>query len=178
MFKAFAGGEDKVSGKSVARDGAVPPPPVRRAARLMLAGAVGSIVFGLWGIVSALTSKAQLIRYYESLDHESASQANSGFASAIVFTVVVGLVFAALWVGMSYASRAGQGWARIVSSVFFALWMYGTYRSFPTANTTVGLVDLIIMLVIWGIGGVAVYLLWQPESTVFIKTASTGPRRR
>ena len=174
MFKAFAGGEDKASGTAVAQDSAAPPPSMRRATTLMLAGAVGSIVFGLWGIVSAVTSKAQLIHYYESLDHVSARQANSGFASAIVFTIVVGLVSAALWVGMSRACRAGQGWARIVSSVLFALWMYATYRSFPTANTAVGLVDLIIMLVIWGIGGVAVYLLWLPESTVFIKTAAAA----
>ena len=144
----------------------------------MLAGAVGSVVFGLWGIVSALTSKTELIHYYESLDHVSASQANSGFTAAIVFTVIVGLVSAALWVGMSRANLAGQGWARVASTVLFVLWTYATYRSISTANTVVGLVDLIIMLIVWGIGGGAISQLWRPESTAFIKTGGTGSASR
>jgi hypothetical protein len=46
-----------------------------------------------------------------------------------------------------------------------------TYESISAANTVDGLVNLIIMLITWGLGGVAIYQLWLPESTVFFKSA-------
>ncbi len=178
MFKAFTGSESKASGKPPAKNAPTVPPATRRASALMLGGAAGTVVFGIYGVIAALTSKAAVIHYYESLNHMTASQANSGFAAAVVFTIVVCLAFAAVWVFMARANRAGLGWARVASSVLFLLWTYGTWRSFATANTTVGLVDLIIMLVIWGIGGAALSQLWLPETSAFMKSSRAGSTSR
>jgi hypothetical protein len=138
----------------------------------MLYGAGGTIVYGVFWIIVALTSRSAWIKHYVTVEHESASSANSGFAAALVFSTVVCLAGAAVWWWMSRANQAGLGWARLASSVLFLLWTYVTYESISGANSVDGLIDLIIMLVIWGFGGAAIYHLWLPESTLFIKSTA------
>jgi hypothetical protein len=178
MFKAFTGSENKASGKTLAQDGSAPPPPVRRAAKVMLAGAGGTIVYGIFWVIVALTYRNTWLKNYESIDHETASQASSGFTAALVFSLVICLAGAAMWWWMARANRAGMGWARWVSSVLFLLWTYVTYQAISGANTAIGLADLIIMLIVWGIGGAAIYQLWLPESTAFIKSTKVVSRVR
>lgn len=178
MFKAFAGSESKASGKTPATDGSAPPRTVQRAARLMVVGAGGNVVFGIFGIVVALTNRTAWIKYYRGLNHESASQANSGFTAGVVFTLIVSLAAAALWLWMIRANRSGMNAARWASSVFFVVWSYLTYRSISSANTGVGLAELIILLIIWGVGGAAVYQLWLPETTAFIRRTEEASKSR
>lgn len=175
MFKAFAGSQDKASGKAPAKDVSAPA-PVRRASKLMLFGAGGTIVYGVFWVIVALADKSALLKSYESVGHESASKANSGFYAALVFSLVVCLAGAVLWWWMSRANRAGLGWARLASSALFLLWTYFTYQSISSANTVVGLINLIIMLITWGIGGAAIYLLWLPESSAFLRSGETSPK--
>jgi hypothetical protein len=172
MFKVFAGSENKASGKAVASDGPAPPRTVQRAAKLTVIGAGGSLVYGIFGIVVALTSRSSWLKYYEGLNHESASQANSGFWAAFVFTIVVSVAAAGLWVWMGRANLAGMTSARWASSALFLVWTYVTYRSISTGNTAVGLTELIIMLIIWGIGGAAIYQLWMPETSAFMRSTA------
>ncbi|MCW2935388.1 MAG: hypothetical protein JWM19_6350 [Actinomycetia bacterium] len=171
MFKAFAGSENKASGKTPATDGSAPR-PVLRASKLMLFGAAGTIVYGIWAVIPALTNKSALIKYYESVDHLTASKANSGFVGTTIVDILLWLAAAAVWWWMARATRAGFGQARLASSVLFLAWTYWTYQSAPAANTVLGLINLIITLIIWGIGGVAIYQLWLPESTLFIRSAA------
>jgi hypothetical protein len=173
MSKVIPGSEKKPSGKAVAKDGSASPRPIRFAAKAMLGGAAATIAFGLWGIIAALTNKTAVLKYYESMGHETASQANSGFNAGIVFTMLFCLIIAAVWWGMSRAARAGQGWSRWVSSALFLAWTYVTYQSISTANTVVGLVNFIITLIIWGIGGAAIYQMWLPESSAYFKTTQS-----
>jgi hypothetical protein len=172
MFKAFPGSENKASGKAVAKDGSAYPRSIRFAAKAMLGGAVATIVYGLWGVIAALTQKTAVLKYYESLYHESASKANSGFNSGIVFALLFSLIMAAVWWGMSRGTRAGQGWSRWLSSVLFLAWTFVTYQTISTAHTVVGLVNFIITLIIWGVGGAAIYQMWLPESSAYFKTQS------
>ena len=152
--RAVRGAKPSVAG----RVGTPPPGPVRRAARLTLAGAAGTIVYGLYWLIVALADRA--------------ARATSGFDASVVSTLVVCIVAVAVWVWMGRANRSGHGWARIASSVLFLLWSYDTYQSISIANTAVGLVSLIIMLIVWGIGGAAIYQLWMPESSAYFKSSS------
>jgi hypothetical protein len=175
MTKRIASSESKASGKTPAKDSsALPalPRPIGLAAKMMLAGAVGTIVFGLTGIIEALVNRSAWLKAYETQDHLSASQANSGFNSGLIFTIVVSLAAAAVWWWMARATRSGSSMARWVSSVLFLVWTYVTYESISAAHTVDGLVNLIIMLIVWGIGGVAIYQLWLPESSAFFKSSS------
>jgi hypothetical protein len=173
MFKAFTGSETKASGKTPATDVAAPR-AVQRAGKLMLFGAAGTIVYAVFWIIVAVISRSALLKHYESVGHESASSANSGFFAALVFSTIICLAGAAVWWWMSRANQAGLGWARLASSVLFLLWTYVTYQSISTANSVTGLIDLIIMLVIWVFGGVAIYHLWLPESTIFIRSTAAA----
>ena len=57
----------------------------------------GTIVYGVFWIIVALTSRSASIKSYESLEHEWASQANSGFYASVVFTLVLSVAAAAVW---------------------------------------------------------------------------------
>jgi hypothetical protein len=177
MFKASTGSQKKASGKTPAEDDSAPR-PVRRASKLMLFGAGGTIAYGVFWAIVALTNRSAWLKSYESVGHESASQANSGFYAALVFSLLLCLAGAAVWWWMSRANRAGLGWARLASSVLFLLWTYVTYQSISSANTVVGLIDLIVMLIIWGIGGGAIYQLWLPESSAYLRSSGTLSKSR
>jgi hypothetical protein len=169
--KASAGSKNKASGKTPLPEVSVPPRPVRLAARLTLAGAAVTVVYGLYGLIVALASRAAALRNFESMDHVTASKASSEFTFFVGFSLVECIAEAALWVWMGRANRSGHGWARIAASVLFLLWTYETYQSISYVKTA-GLVGLIITLIVWGIGGAAISQLWLPESTAYFKSSS------
>jgi hypothetical protein len=159
------------SGKTPLPEASAPPRPMRLAARLTLAGAAGTVVYGLYGLIVALANRATALRNLESVNHMTASKASSEITFLIVFSLVECIAAAALWVWMGRANRSGHGWARIAASVLFLLWTYKTYASISVANTAV-LVSMIITLIIWGIGGAVISQLWLPESTAYFKSFS------
>jgi hypothetical protein len=176
MFKAFTGSDNKASGKAPATGGTAPR-PLLRASKLMVFGAGGTIVYGVFWIIVALTSRSAWLKSYESLEHESASQANSGFYASVVFTLVLSVAAAAVWWWMSRVNQAGVSWARLASSVLFLLWTYFTYESISGVDSVVGLINFIVELVIWGFGGAAIYQLWLPESSLFIRSNKAANSR-
>ena len=97
-----------------------PPVPqsITRAVQLMYAGAVASLL----GIVIALTTlssiKSQIISRNPSL---TTTQVNNAEHVAIGILIASGLIGAALWLWMAQSSKAGKNWARIVSTVLFAI---------------------------------------------------------
>jgi hypothetical protein len=174
--KAATSSGNKASGRANGRtplpEASAPPRPVRLAATLMLAGAAGTVVYGLYGLIVALSDRTAALRNFESMGHLKPGQASSEFTSSVVFSLVISIVATALWVWMGRANRSGHGWARIAASVLFVLWMYETYQSISYAHTAVGIVSLIIMLIIWGIGGAVISQLWLPESSAYFKSSS------
>jgi hypothetical protein len=146
----------------------------------MLAGAAGTVVYGLYVFIVALANRAAALRNFESIDHMTASKASSGFAFYVGFSLVECIVAAALWVWVGRANRSGHGWARIAASVLFLLWTYETYQSISYSishTNTAGLAVLIIVLIIWGIGGATISQLWLPESTAYFKSSSGKPKQ-
>jgi hypothetical protein len=74
-------------------------------------------------------------------------------------------------------NQAGVGWARLASSVLFLLWTYFTYESISGVDSVVGLINFIVELIIWGFGGAAIYQLWLPESSLFIRSNKAANSR-
>ena len=177
MFRSFTSSENKpaAKGKKPQREGSAPPAAIQRAVKTMLAGAAGSIVWGVFWVIVAATSKSNLVNYNNSLPHGkqlTASQVNSQFTGTIIVLVVETLLFTALWVWMARVNKDGRGWARWVSSVLFLLWTYETYRTIGVSGNWVVIVDLVLSLLIWAIGVAAVYFIWRPESTAYYKATA------
>jgi hypothetical protein len=83
-------------------------------------------------------------------------------AVAITLGIIAGLVLIALWLWMARANGRGQNWARILSTVLFAL---VTLHLF--GNKTV--VQEVFVVMTWLVGGAVVWLLWRPTSNAFFK---------
>ena len=149
-----------------------PPVPqsITRAVQLMYAGAVASLI----GIVIALTTlssiKSQIISRNPSL---TTTQVNNAEHVAIGILIASGLLGAALWLWMAQSSKAGKNWARIVSTVLFAIQTINVLAG-ATAVASGG-ASRIYSIVIWLIGLGAIIFLWQRSSTEYFKS-SAAPR--
>jgi hypothetical protein len=145
------------------------PLAVRRAVQLMLAGAAGTFVWGIYWAVVTLAFRSDTVTYYVKTAHLSASKASAEIGGSVLLIVVQAVLYAAFWVLMARMNRDGHGWARIVSIGLFLLWTYYTYQSIVELKTYIGLGNMIIELLIWGAGSAVLVNLWRPESTAYFK---------
>ena len=143
------------------------PVPMQRAVRLMLAGAAATGVWGLFLIIVILANKNDLFT-------SSGKKVTSGeLTGDVVYSVLVTVILAAVWVLMARMNQSGRNWARITSSVLFVLWSIEAFT--PLAGTTaavLAIVDTVLVLIIWLIGLGALYMLWRPESKAFFRAQS------
>lgn len=143
-----------------------PPVPqsITRAVQLMYAGAAASLI----GIIIALTTlssiKSQIISKNPSL---TTTQVNNAEHVAIGVLVASGLIGAALWLWMAQSSKAGKNWARIVSTVLFAIETINVVAGASAISS--GGASRIYSIVIWLIGLGAIIFLWQRSSTEYFK---------
>jgi hypothetical protein len=99
------------------------------------------------------------------------AQVNQLNGFIIGLAIVSGLVGVGLWLWMSWANKEGKNWARVLSTVLFALATLDLFGVFSQPKTALG---LIFPLVTWLIGLGVIVLLWRPESSQFFKP-SVGP---
>jgi hypothetical protein len=130
----------------------------------MYAGAAASLI----GIIIALTTlssiKSQIISKNPSL---TTTQVNNAQHVAIGVLIASGLIGAALWLWMAQSSKAGKNWARIVSTVLFAIQTINVVAG--AAAVASGGASRIYSIVIWLIGLGAIIFLWQRSSTEYFK---------
>ena len=79
--------------------------------------------------------------------------------------ILSGAVGAVLWLWMARANSQGKNWARITSSVFFAL---ATVSLFSVLNAP-SVLGVIFAVALWVVGLGAIILLWRGESSDFFK---------
>jgi hypothetical protein len=99
-------------------------------------------------------------------------------AGAVSATAVGALIGAGLWFWMASANRAGKNWARITSTVFFALDCIALLSIFALASKVkASAADILIAsaLVQWLIGLGAIVFLWQRASSAYF-AARNAPR--
>ena len=138
----------------------------------MYVGASASLV----GIILELLTRHSLRTYIS--DHATrngkrltAAQVADTYHAELVVLVVVGLIGVALWIWMAQMNKAGKNWARITSTVFFALDTLGAIGGLAGGALSGGNVNRFYGLVVWVIGGLAILLLWQRSSTQYFKGA-------
>jgi hypothetical protein len=142
-----------------------PPAPqsVLNAVKLMYAGAAVSAVSLIISLVSIGGTKEAIRKAKPSL---TATQVNQLNTFIIALAVVSGVVGVALWLLMARKNGQGKNWARVLSTVLFALATLDLFGVVSQPKTVLGLV---FPLLTWLIGLGAIVFLWRRESTEFFK---------
>lgn len=142
-----------------------PPVPqsVLNAVKFMYAGAAVSFI----EIIIALTSIGGLkesIR--KAVPKDTPAQVHTLEVEQIALLVIFGLLGAGLWVLMARLNLSGRNWARIVSSVLFAINTIELLFLFRSPGTVLGLIFAVLL---WVVGLGAIVFLWRGESSDFFQ---------
>ena len=142
-----------------------PPAPqsVLNAVKLMYAGAAVSAVSLIISLATIGGTKDAIKKAKPSL---TAAQVNQLNTFIIALAVVSGVIGVALWLWMARKNGEGKSWARILSTVLFALATVDLFGVLSQPKTVLGLVFPVLT---WLIGLGAVVFLWRRESTEFFK---------
>jgi hypothetical protein len=174
MYQPYPGGDQPLEQSGQLGAPVRPPIPqsVTRAVQVMYLGALASLV----GIIIELLTRHSLRTYIH--DHSTrnghpltATQVADTYHAELVVLVVVGLIGVVLWLWMAQMNKAGKNWARITSTVFFALDTLGAIGGLAGGALSGGSVNRFYGLVVWVIGVAAILLLWQRSSTQYFKGA-------
>ena len=152
--------------------GPLPPPPLpdamRRAWLLMLAGAAVALV---GDIIVALATHNSSFTFYSSTSTSDGTTTTTVHHTAVVLSGILGgVITALLWLWMAWKTRAARSWARVLSTVFFGISCLSLIGAAATASSR-GPGGLVLDVVEWAIGLVALILLWRPESSQFFRAA-------
>ena len=172
---ALADLEKRLTGR--VPDDAEVPGPVRKAARFLLAGGATTALISLFWIVVVVADRSALT------DSNGKKITNAQFASGLTQQIVQYAIFIGLWVLMARMNRAGHNWARIVASIFAA---YSTYNSYQLVNsltsgatiTVVEVIFIVVSLLTWVLGIIAISLLWRSESSVYFRSRTEARNAR
>jgi len=177
MYQPYPGGDQPSQQPGqLGQSGAPVPTPipqsVTRAVQVMYLGALASLV----GIIIELLTRHSLRTFIA--DHATrngkrltATQVADTYHAELVVLVVVGLIGIGLWLWMARSNKAGKNWARITSTVFFAIDTLGAIGGLAGGSLSGGNANRFYGLVVWVIGLVAVFLLWQRQSSEYFKRA-------
>ena len=141
------------------------PQSVTRAVQLMYVGAAASLI----GIVIDILARHAIrnaLATRKTAHPLTTSQLNSDYHVVLGFLIGGGVIAVALWLWMAYSCKAGKGWARIVSTVLFAI---DTLSVLAGAVTSAGAAPRIYSILVWLIGLGAIIFLWQRSSTEYFK---------
>ena len=174
MYQPYPGGDQppQQSGQFEAPAAVPIPQSVTRAVQVMYVGALASLI----GVVVELLARHSLRTYIA--DHVTrngkkltAAQVNDTYHAELAVLVVVGLIGIALWIWMAQMNKRGRNWARITSTVFFALDSIGAIGGLAGGQFSGGSANRFYGLVVWVIGLAAIVLLWQRSSSEYFKGA-------
>jgi hypothetical protein len=174
MYQPYPGGDQppQQSGQFEAPAAVPIPQSVTRAVQVMYVGALASLI----GIVVELLARHSLRTYIA--DHVTrngkkltAAQVNDTYHAELAVVLIVGLIGIALWLWMAQMNKRGRNWARVTSTVFFALDSIGAIGGLAGGQFSGGTANRFYGLVVWIIGLAAIILLWQKSSTEYFKGA-------
>ena len=162
MYQPYPGESQSQTPEPTSR----PPIPqsITRAVQVMYVGAAASLI----GIVIAILDRHAIrtaLATRKTAHPLTTSQLNSDYHLVLGVAIVGGVIGVALWLWMAYSCKAGKGWARIVSTVLFAI---DTLSLLAGAITSAGAAR-IYGIVVWLIGLGTIILLWQRSSTEYFK---------
>ncbi len=154
-YPSYPGGSPEPEPQRVA------PASVLNAVKLMYLGAALGAVSLVVGVLSGHAIRSAIEK---AQPHASAATINTGVGVSVAFLVVGDLIAVALWLWMAWANKGGRRWARIVSSVLFAIDTLGAADGFARPGLAV---SKVLGVAIWAVGLAAVVLLWRASSSSY-----------
>lgn len=145
-----------------------PPQAVQAAVKFIYAGAAIQAISVIIEI-AIVHSHFQSILAKLSTTPLTPSRQHTAEVVVIGFFVVSGIIGVSVWLWMASKINAGRRWARILSTVFFALLSLGMLGIFAQQVTLDG---KILPVAEWLVGLAAIVLLWQRESSEFFSARS------
>jgi hypothetical protein len=159
-----------IAGRRTSGDQDLPmPPSLRRAVRLMWAGAGLALLGTIVTLVLSGRIKTEVFNAARKNDAIARRSGRTGYTipqlhtvASVTFAALVaaGIISILLWVWMAWANNRGSGWARIIASVLFALITVEVVLARSRSS-----VSFLFILLEWVIGLVAIVLLWQRDTT-------------
>jgi len=150
----------------------LPPPapaPVLTAVKFMYSGAIGTAAY----LIIALAFSWDINLYHLTVHGHllTAAQLSHWRPLIITLVIVAALAVIAWWLWMARAVERGENWARISSTVLFALATLALHGNHGAAA-------VLCAWLTWLTGGAAVWLLWRPASSAFFSRCHASPDER
>jgi hypothetical protein len=156
-----------------------PPPSIRNAVGFMYAGAALaalSLILSLALIRAVVRNAGATVQVASPVG----SQLHLVEAVAVSFVVVEAMIRIGLWLWMARRNYAGRGWARILSTVLFALSTLSSFEGIVRPARAGAIVVSLpwsisgdaIGVALWLAGLCAITLLWQRPSSEFFAARS------
>ena len=163
MYQQYPGGPAQAGQPAPA---ASVPQSVLRAVRVMYVGLAASLLGIVIDMTTLSSTRSEILKRNPGY---TATQVNNAEHLEIGLFIAGGLIGAALWLWMAQSCRAGKGWARVVSTVFFGIDTLSALVGVAAAQG--GGITRIFGFVVWVIGLVAIILLWQRSSSDYFRAA-------
>jgi hypothetical protein len=142
-----------------------PPAPVLSAARFMYGGAVSTAVL----LIAVLP-------FIGDIHGKVLGYRLTPTPLTITLGAVAGLALIGLWLWMARATSQGKNWARILSTVLFALATLEFLSALGVIGKN-GVAQALFAGLTWLSGLAAVWMLWRPASSAFFKSAKAERSR-
>ena len=139
------------------------PPPVQMAIRLMWIGAALSAVSAVIAAATVSSLRHAILKVHPDY---SAAQVQSAEHSQAFLFIFVGAVSVGLWLWMSFVTRSGKPWTRIVATVLFGV--NTLYTALTLAATALGVAAVLLL---WLTGLAATVLLWRRPASEFFRSS-------
>ena len=162
MYQQYPGGD--AQSRESSSPPSAPPQSVLRAVKVMYAGLAVSLVGIIVDMTTLSSTRSAILKRNPGY---TAAQLNNAEHLQIGLFIAGGLIGAALWLWMAQSCRAGKGWARVVSTVFFGIDTVSVLAG--TAAAQGGGLSRIYGILVWVIGLIAIILLWQRSSSDYFR---------
>jgi hypothetical protein len=141
--------------------GLYPPPSIVAAVRLMYVGAASAVLNAIVGSIAVYDVVHNMLAKQPNANQNTVT---TGAAFDVTLTIFLGLAGTGLWLWMAHANRNGRPWARILSTVLFALLTLGAPLSFIEVPVIAARVTELLQ---WAFALAALVLLWVGSSNAY-----------